>query len=222
MPPFSDIHGVPDAGLSPQLVTIARSGGGLPFLQVRTQPWLLLPDVTVAPLARGDTGVLRQVFDGLSPASRQMRFLAGMPHLSPELADRLADVDHDGHGCWVARIGGEPVGIGRYVRTADAPSVAEIALEVVDACQGHGLGRLLLEVVGAAAADAGVTSLLWLMDEGNRRVRRLAAPLGGRFTLEYGVLEGTTALPQVAPLDAAQIARCARVARRCAAERPAA
>jgi hypothetical protein len=68
------------------------------------------------------------------------------------------------------------------------------------------------------AADVGVASLLWLVDEANRRVRRLADRLGGRFTLQHGVLEGTTSLPQVADLDAAQIVRCARAARRRAAE----
>jgi GNAT superfamily N-acetyltransferase len=199
------------------MITMTTTGDCGPVLEVGTEPWLLLPGVTVAPLVRGDVRTLQRVFDGLSPRSRQMRFLAGLPYLAPALADKLADVDHEVHGCWVARLGDEPVGTGRYIRTAGDPAVAEIALEVVDAHQGHGLGRLLLAVVGAAAADAGVTSLLWLMDEANRPVRRLAAPLGGRFTLEHGVLEGTTALPDVAPLDAAAIARCARIARRCAA-----
>jgi GNAT superfamily N-acetyltransferase len=199
------------------MITMTTTGDCGPVLEVGAEPWLLLPDVSVAPLARGDVRTVRQVFDGLSPTSRQMRFLAGVPYLAPDLADKLAEVDHEFHGCWVARLGGRPVGIGRYIRTTRDPALAEVAFEVVDAYQGHGLGRLLLAVVGAAAADAGVTSLLWLMDEANRPVRKLAAPLGGRFALEYGVLEGTTALPDVAPLDAAAIARCARIARRCAA-----
>jgi hypothetical protein len=84
--------------------------------------------------------------------------------------------------------------------------------------KGSAWGRLLFEVIGAAAADVGVTSFLWLVDEANYRVRRLAERLGGRLTLEYGTLEGTTPLPQVAALDAAQIRRCARVARRRAAQ----
>jgi GNAT superfamily N-acetyltransferase len=195
---------------------------GTPALQARARPGSFLPEVTIYPLDRGDVRPLQRVFDGLSPRSRQMRFLAATPYLNPEMAAQLADVDHETRGCWVAAIGGEPIGIGRYIRTAEDPTVAEVALEVVDACQGQGVGRLLLGVVGTAAADAGITSLLWLMDEDNRRVRRLAAPLGGRFTLECGVLEGTTALPSVAPLDAAQIVRCARAARRRAAARTAA
>ena len=195
---------------------------GAPVLEARGRPGSLLPVLTVDPLGRGDVRPLQQVFDGLSPRSRQMRFLGAMPYLAPELLDRLADVDHDAHGCWVAYLGVEPIGIGRYIRTADDPAVAEIALEVVDACQGQRVGRLLLDVVGAAAADVGVTSLLWLMDEDNRRVRRLAGPLGGWFTLAYGALEGTTALPLVSPIDAAHVMRCARAARRRAADRAAA
>jgi GNAT superfamily N-acetyltransferase len=189
---------------------------GDPFLTVRTWPGLLLSGVTVHPLTRGDTGTVQRVFDGLSPRSRQTRFLGPTPRLAPEMAARLADVDHAAHGAWVARVFGEPVGMGRYVRLAD-PAVAEIALEVVDRDQGLGLGRLLVDVVGTAAGDAGIGSLLWLMDEGNRPVRRLAAPLGGRFTHDHGVVEATTALPVLPLADAAEIARVAAAARSAAA-----
>jgi GNAT superfamily N-acetyltransferase len=194
----------------------------MPALLAAARPGSFLPDVTISPLARGDVRPMQRVFDRMSRDSRRMRFLAATPSLNRDLAARLADVDHDAHGCWVAGISGEPVGIGRYIRSDDDPAVAEVALEVMDACQGQGLGRLLLDVVGTAAADVGVTSLLWLMDETNLRVRRLSAPLGGRFTLDSGVLEGTTALPPVAPLDGVRIVRCARAARCRAAERTAA
>jgi GNAT superfamily N-acetyltransferase len=207
---------------STDLNATAATGGGTPFLTVRTWPGLLLAGVTVHPLARGDSDTVQHVFDGLSARSRLLRFLGPTPRLSPEMAHRLADVDHDAHGAWVARVFGEPVGIGRYIRLDD-PAVAEIALEVVDRDQGLGLGRLLLDVVGAAAADAGTTSLLWLMDEGNRPVRRLAAPLGGRFTHDdHGLVEATTGLPLVPLAEAAEVACCAAAARRAAAGRAAA
>ena len=201
---------------------LTRADDGTPALVAAARPGSMLADITIRPLVPGDTGPMQRVFDQMSPASRRMRFLAATPSLHPDLAARLADVDHESHGCWVAGIGGEPIGIGRYIRTADDAATAEVALEVVDACQGQGVGRLLLDVVGTAAADVGITSLLWLMDETNRRVRRLAAPLGGCFTLDCGVLEGTTALPALDPLDVVQIKRCARAARRRAAERLAA
>ena len=195
---------------------------GAPAQLATALPRSLLPELTVSPLTRGDTNPLQRVFDGMSPESRRMRFLAATPVMAPHMAVRLADVDHASHGCWVAGLEGEPVGIGRYIRTSDDPAVAEIALEVVDTCQGQGVGRVLLDVIGTAAADAGIASLFWLMDETNRRVRLLAAPLGGRFTRDSGVLEGTTGLPPVAPLDAVRMVRCARAARRRAAERTAA
>jgi GNAT superfamily N-acetyltransferase len=186
---------------------------GSPLVEVENRPGLLLPRVVLRPLAHGETAPLERVFAGLSARSRRMRFLAAVPALGPAVLAGLADVDQDRHGCWVASVGSDAVGIGRYIRTAQDPAVAEIALEVVDRYQSHGLGRLLVDVVGAAAADVGVRRLLWLMDETNLRVRHLAVPLRGRFSHEYGVIEGTTALPVVPELDAACIARCARAAR---------
>ena len=195
------------------MYTMATTPEGALAVEVGGRSGVVLSGVTVRPLAWGETAPLQRVFDGLSARSRRLRFLAAAPYLHPAVLRRLAQVDHDRHGAWVVTLAGEPVGVGRYVRTAPDPLVADVAFEVVDACQGHGLGRLLLDVVGIAAADAGVTSLLWLVDEDNHRVRRLAAPLGGRFVQEYGTLEGTTALPTVRSADAARIVHCARSAR---------
>jgi GNAT superfamily N-acetyltransferase len=195
-----------------ELFTTAPAADGRTALAVRTWPRLLLPGVTLHPLVRGDTRTVQRVFDGLSPRSRQTRFLAGITYLAPSMAEHLADVDQDAHGVWVAYVSGAPVGMGRYVRLAD-PTQAEIALEVIDAYQGLGLGRLLVDVVGAAAADVGITSLTWLMDETNRPVRRLASALGGTFSHDAGVVEGTTPVPPVPAAEAAKIASCAAAAR---------
>jgi GNAT superfamily N-acetyltransferase len=186
---------------------------GTPLLVVTDRPGLAWPRVTVRPLCPGETGPLERVFDGLSPRSRYLRFLAPVPRLTTSTLQQLTDVDHVRHGSWVAQLGSEPVGIGRWVRPAGTVGLAEIALEVVDDHHGQGFGRLLLDVVGAAAAEAGIGSLLWLMDEGNQQIRRLAVPLGGDFTAEDGVVEATTPLPPVDELDAAHVARAARAAR---------
>jgi GNAT superfamily N-acetyltransferase len=177
------------------------------------RPGSLFPRPQVRPLRWGEFGPVREVFAGLSARSRRMRFLASVPYMHPAVLHRLTAVDHDRHGCWVASVEGEPVGLGRYIRSVADPAVAEVAFEVADAFQGQGLGRLLLEVVGAAARDTGITSLFWLMDEENVPVQRLAASLGGTFTAEYGTLEGTTPLPVVAAADAEKIAVCSRLAR---------
>jgi len=99
---------------------------------------------------------------------------------------------------------------------------AEVAFEVVDRAQGLGLGRLLLDVVGTAACDVGVTTLLWTMDPHNLRIRQLAMPLGGQFEMDEDVLEGHTPLPVLPTVDACRVIRCARLARRAAARRHAA
>jgi hypothetical protein len=204
------------------MFTIATAADGSPFLQVADRPGLLVPGVEVRPLRHGDTGPVLEVFAGLSARSRQLRFLAGVPYLSDSMLELLTDVDHDRHGCWVALADGHPVGLGRYVRLPDQPDVAEIALEVVDRLQARGLGHLLRDVVAAAAGAAGISSLYWMTDAGNDPIRQLAVPLGGRFAVEDGVLEGTTPLPAVDPADAARVARVARAARRGAVVRVAA
>lgn len=204
------------------MMRMATASDGGPIVEAVDQPGLLLPRVVLRPLPAGHTHPLQRVFDGMSPASRRMRYLAGMPYLSSAMLAELADVDHDRHGCWVASVGCDPVAVGHYIRLADDPAVAEIALEVVDRFQGHGLGRLLVRVLGSAAADVGVTSLLWVMDATNLRVRHLAVPLRGRFTTKHGVVDGVTGLPEVPAGEAAAIAWCARVARRRVTERSAA
>ena len=72
-------------------------------------------------------------------------------------------------------------------------------------------------MVAAAAADAGATELMWLMDTDNVRMRHLVVPLRGRFRFERGTLEGRTGLPDASYVEVAQIVRLARIARRRAA-----
>ena len=183
-------------------------------------PGRALPAVMLRPLAPCETGTIERIFAGMSAESRRMRFLAPVSRLGEWAVRRLADVDHNGHGCWVAAVGGEPVGLGRYVRLPDVPGVAEVALDVVDEMQGRGLGKLLLAAVIAAAADAGIRSLCWTMYPANTRVRRLAAPFGARFSIESGVAEARAAVPVISgPVvdEVVRLARAARVARQEAA-----
>jgi RimJ/RimL family protein N-acetyltransferase len=176
-----------------------------------------LPTVTLRPLSPGETGTIERVFAGMSAESRQMRFLAPVRRLGERALHRLADVDHDEHECWVAIVGDEPVGLGRYVQVPGEPGVAEVALDVVDKMQGRGLGKLLLTAVMAAAADAGVDSLVWVTDPANVPVRRLAAPWAAHFSVASGVAEARAGLPVVSgPVadEVVQQARAARLARR--------
>lgn len=204
------------------MLTIATAADGSPFLEVVDRRDLRVPWVAVRPLRHGEAAPVLEVFAGMSSHSRRMRFLSPVPAMTDSMLQRLTDVDHEQHGCWVATTGAEAVGLGRYIRMPERPGTAEVAFDVVDRYQGRGLGSLLLDVVGAAAGVAGVDSLFWVMDPANTRVRRLAARWGDPFVLEYDALEGTTPLPDVDRLDAAKVARVARAARRRTAVRSAA
>ncbi len=101
---------------------------------------------------------VQAVFDGLSPASRHRRFHAPVRHLTPRMRQGLADADGRDHVVIVAETGWvrrrRPVGLVRLVRTA--PTVAELAIEVVDAAQGRGVGRRLLAAAKVRAVTLGL------------------------------------------------------------------
>ena len=93
-----------------------------------------------------DAPLLADGFARLSAASRQMRFLGVKKDLSAAELRYLTDVDHHDHEALAAldRAGGHSVGIARYVRDADDPQAAEIAVTLVDDWHGRGLGTELL------------------------------------------------------------------------------
>lgn len=98
----------------------------------------------------------------LSPQSRYLRFFTDKERLTEGELRYLTEIDGEMHfALGASRVRddgeeGEGLGIGRFVKLADDPTVAEPALAVVDDAQGLGLGRLLLLRLVAAAAERGV------------------------------------------------------------------
>ena len=74
------------------------------------------------------------------------------------------------HVALVAEQDGAPVGIVRWVREDE--TTAEIALEVVDAAHGRGVGRALLAAARASAVEAGIERLVAYVTADNRPVHR--------------------------------------------------
>jgi GNAT superfamily N-acetyltransferase len=97
------------------------------------------------------------VFAGLSARSRYLRFHSPTPRLTASARRVLVDVDGERHAAVCARIGGDPVGIARLIRTGECG--AEIAVAVVDLWQRRGVGRRLLEELTAVAARMSVAVL---------------------------------------------------------------
>jgi RimJ/RimL family protein N-acetyltransferase len=112
-----------------------------------------LRHLRIRPLRPGERRVVESVFAGLSPESRERRFLAPVEVLTPTMLAALCDVAPGRQVAFVAETRKrEPVGIARYI--VDGPRRAEIAYEVVDAWQGRGVGsRLLRALVDRARAD---------------------------------------------------------------------
>jgi GNAT superfamily N-acetyltransferase len=114
---------------------------------------LTLPDGTPAliwPLLDSDRDLLQQGYAELSSASRRSRFLTELPDLSEALLRLLVDdVDGSDHVAVVLTVlptdgGARPIGVARLVRDPQRPTTADVAVTVLDAWQGRGVGAALL------------------------------------------------------------------------------
>src|SRR5882757_10790923 len=119
---------------------------------VAHRPWakpVVLRDgraVLIRQVQRADAALLADGFAQLSVRSRRLRFMIAKDHLSPSDLRFYTDVDHHDHEALgaVSLTDGYGVGIARYIRNAHDPSSAEIAITVIDAWQGRGLGTRLI------------------------------------------------------------------------------
>ena len=142
-----------------------------------------------------DAPLLADGFGRLSAASRQMRFLGVKKDLSAAELRYFTDVDHHDHEALGALdlAGGHGVGIARYVRDADDPQAAEIAVTIVDDWHGRGLGTELLAQLSDRARQEGIRRFTALADAGNVAVAALLRNAGahlvrrGRGTVEYEI-----------------------------------
>ena len=134
----------------------------------------------IVSLRPGQAWPVLAVHEGLSPASRRLRYSAPTPRLSPRMVRVLTDLRPEHHEAYAAWRDGRPIGIVRWVRTPELPDAAELALEVVDAEQARGLGRALAAFAAARAWRAGIRTLLVSVDPENVRVRGWLATLRAR------------------------------------------
>lgn len=131
--------------------------------------------VTVRPLRDGDTATVAALHARLGEESRRRRFGGAKPRLAAHELAELARVDAT-HHVLVAHLDGDPgpAGIARLVR---ADGRAEVACAVADACQGQGIGRVLVLELAALARAAGIGELHATICGDNPRAVSLAARL---------------------------------------------
>ncbi len=163
--------------------------------------------VLVRPISPEDRERLRAGVHQLSAASRYHRFHAAVSELSPEQLRYLTEIDHVNHVAWIAldpAIPGEPAaGVARCIRLPEDPDVAEVAITVLDAYQGQGLGSLLLGLLSQSAAAQGVVTFRAYVLEDNAAMLRIFHDLGaavgpadaGVYRLDIPVPEDPETLP---------------------------
>jgi RimJ/RimL family protein N-acetyltransferase len=193
-------------GRDRQATLLAEAAAARLATQARPRRVAAGPADTQAVLRDGSRVLIRQVqsadaplladgFARLSATSRWMRFLTPKKELSPAELSFLTDLDHHDHEALGAldHSDGRGVGVARYVRQADDPWSAEVAVTIVDEWQGRGLGTELLARLSDRAREENIRSFTALVAAENLPVsgllRNACARLVGRAsnTMEYEI-----------------------------------
>jgi len=148
-----------------------------------------LPDgtlVTLRYIRADDAPELALRFSQLSLDSRRRRFFAGMSGLSASMLHYLTQLDGYNHVAIVATVEGDAhrprgVGVARFIRLADAPTIAEPAITICDEFQNRGLGRLLAYALVRAARERGIHRFRGPILADNLQAHRLLDSFGVRL-----------------------------------------
>ena len=160
--------------------------------------------VRLRPIRSTDKALLAAGFRRLSPQSRYRRFLSTRQDLTERELRYLTELDGIDHFAICATRPGtngaeEGIGVARFIRLPDQPSVAEPAVTILDDWQHQGLGTILLERLAEAAAERGVERFRARVLGSNAPIRALLDELGTAASTRY---EGEQLVVEVALADA--------------------
>lgn len=108
-----------------------------------------------------------EVFDELSPHSRQMRFFTPIRELPPGVRERLSDIDGTINGAIIAfdaavhpadHPEGRAVGFARWMSPPEG--TAELSVVVIDDYQGLGVGSRLMDALIALGRKRGIRRMI--------------------------------------------------------------
>lgn len=137
------------------------------------------PAVELRPLEPGDRASVLEVFEGLSPRSRELRFLTAKPRLTAADLRQLTQVDQHHHVAILALHRGRPIAVGRFVRDDRDPQCADVAMAVVDAAQSRGVATMLAAALVRRAREVGVRRFTVMMVRDNEPALRLMQRASG-------------------------------------------
>ncbi|HSO83041.1 GNAT family N-acetyltransferase [Thiocapsa sp.] len=160
----------------------------------------------IRPIEGDDTAIVTVCFEGLSDASRRLRFFGAKRVLTEADLAYLTGADGRDHLAFAALrrsvSGGdtEVLGVARCIRSASGSEpgseTAELAMAVVDRAQGNGVGSALLEHLIVEAREQGIRRFRCEVLADNEGMRALAKRLGGHAVwLDDGTLEYDCGLP---------------------------
>jgi len=144
-------------------------------------------EVEIRPITIGDGPALIAAYEQLSDETKYKRFMAAKPHLSSRDVSYLTQLDGSSHIALVATTAGksdEIIGVARFVRLPEDPSVAEFAIVVGDPFQADGLGSALMKRLAFAAVAHGVKRLRGTMLADNVGAHKLTRRLAGELAQE--------------------------------------
>jgi GNAT superfamily N-acetyltransferase len=156
--------------------------------------------VLLRPVEPDDKWRLADGLARLSPHSRYLRFHGDLGTFTDTQLAYLTEVDHHDHEAWAALdpddLDAPGLGVARYVRVADEPTVAEAAVTVLDEYQGRGLGTLLFRQLAASAIENGIRTFRNYVLAEQEDVLEVFDQLGAqRREVEPGVVQIDLALP---------------------------
>ncbi len=135
----------------------------------------------IRPIRAEDKRLLTDGLERLSDESIFRRFLTPKSSFSSTELRYLTEINAVDH---VALVAEDPtdrarplIAVGRFVRLAEDPEAAEIAIVVWDDWQGRGLGSLLGGHLAHAARNRGIRRFTATMAADNRPAHRLMAKL---------------------------------------------
>ena len=147
----------------------------------------------------------------LSKDALRTRFFAA--RLPPDaVIERLLHIDYIDHVAWVACESADPgaraLGIARFIVSAEDPRKAEIAITIIDACQGHGMGRLLVGALGCVAQARGLAAFTALVLGENHAMRAVFDKARATWRrADFDTLEAEMSVADVAALLDGETAR---------------
>jgi acyl-CoA synthetase (NDP forming)/GNAT superfamily N-acetyltransferase len=122
------------------------------------------------PIRPEDEPALGAMLERLSSRSRWFRFFSGAADMQQAAHAAVAG---DGVGGLVALAGDPEEVVGHALWVRDGADTAEVAFEVADRWQGHGIGTLLLGRAVAVAAAEGIATLTAYVLPGNHAMIRV-------------------------------------------------